>query len=137
MVSYRVPPDIRGDLVEAEKCLNSGAYTAAVTMAGRALEGLVRKLTSRSVRLQEGIKELHQSKVIDDRLLDWADKLRLERNEGAHASGRSYNAQDAADLVEFSKAISEYVFDITHRFEKFMARRTKREALAKRKEKAL
>jgi hypothetical protein len=127
-ISYRVPPDIRADFLEAEKCLNCGVYTASVAMAGRALEGLVRSFTTPTTYLKDGIDKLHELDIIDDRLHKWGKAVHLERNEGAHASGWSYNEQDASDILEFSRAIIEYVFDIRRRFEKFEARRAKREA---------
>jgi hypothetical protein len=84
---------------------------------GRALEGLVRSFTTPTTYLKDGIDKLHELDIIDDRLHKWGKAVHLERNEGAHASGRSYNEQDASDILEFSRAIIEYVFDISRRFE--------------------
>jgi HEPN domain-containing protein len=131
-ISYRIPRPIRDDLVEAEKCLHSGVYTASVAMSGRALEGLVRTFTTPTTYLKTGFQELHEKNLIDKRLLEWGEALHLERNEGAHASGRSYNERDATDILEFSKSIIEYVFDISIRFQRFKERREKREARAQR-----
>jgi HEPN domain-containing protein len=125
-VSWKIPPSIRNDLLEAQRCLNHGTYTASAAMSGRALEGLVRHFTNPGMMLKDGISALRKHDLIDDRLLEWADMLHLERNDSAHASGRVFDKEDATDIFEFAKAIAEYVFDISRRFDQFKARQAQK-----------
>ena len=103
-------PSIVGDsLGEAEKCYNAKAYSACAVMCGRSLEVLCKHLGAKSKTIAGGIKELHGKKIIDDRLFQWGDALRQQRNLGAHATGEKITQEDARDILEFANAISEYV----------------------------
>ena len=124
--SHIIPKDIRYSLTEAARCWECGVFTASVAMAGRALEGLVRHFTNKQY-LGDGITELHNLGIIDKRLLDWAKALHLDRNVAAHASGQTFSADDAEDLLAFATAICEYVFVIDHRFQEFRNRRAQSE----------
>ena len=61
----------------------------------------------------------------DNRLLDWATALHLDRNDAAHSSGQTFSADDAEDLLAFATAICEYVFVFAERFQEFQKRRAK------------
>ena len=121
-----IPKDIRYSLTEAARCWECGVFTASVAMTGRALEGLVRHFTEKQY-LGAGITELHNLEIIDKRLLDWAQALRIDRNVAAHATGQTFSADDAEDLLAFATAICEYVFVIDRRFQEFQNRRAQSE----------
>ena len=121
--SHVIPGNVRDSLTEAARCCESGAFTASVVMTGRALEGLVRDLTEKQY-LGDGIPELHNLGIIDKRLLDWAKALHIDRNIAAHATGQTFSADDAEDLLAFATAICEYVFVINQRFQEFQNRRS-------------
>jgi len=76
--------------------------------------------------LQNGIKELHTQKIIDDRLNEWANALHLDRNEAAHFSGRTFLQQDAEDIFKFANNICEYVFVLSKEFEDFKMRKAQK-----------
>ena len=120
--SHIIPRNIRDSLIEAARCCECGTFTASVAMTGRALEGLVRHFTDQKL-LGPGIRKLHEQEIIDKRLLDWANALHLDRNVAAHATGQTFSADDAEDLLAFATAICEYVFVIDHRFQEFQKRR--------------
>ena len=120
--SHIIPRNVRDSLTEAARCCECGAFTASVAMTGRALEGLVRHRTTKQC-LGDGITELHNLGIIDKRLLDWAKALHFDRNVAAHATGQTFSADDAEDLLAFATAICEYVFVIDHRFQEFQNRR--------------
>ncbi len=86
ILTSSVPKPVKESLKEAEKCMQVGAYLAATSMAGRALEAVCRHYSTEDVNLGRGLKELHEKKVIDDRLLQWGEQLRIHRNEAAHAN---------------------------------------------------
>jgi Domain of unknown function (DUF4145) len=62
--------------------------------------------------------------MIDERLFEWSDALRVVGNEAAHGVGLSID-QDAKDTLEFTNAILDYIFSYRDRFEQFKKRRAK------------
>ena len=149
--SHRIPRVVTDSLVEADRCLQAGASTAACVMFGRALEAVCRNVlrpsTSTSVRkrtrrtdkkpsvpskkimLGKGIQELKDRDIIDQRLYDWSQQLQAFRNIAAHPDEITISRQDAEDLQTFVYAIVEYIYDLTDRYEEF------KERLARRKNK--
>jgi hypothetical protein len=72
--------------------------------------------------LSAGIKELREKKFIDDRLYDWSLSLNAVRNLAAHPEDITVSRQDAEDLQAFVYAITEYVYDLTDRYNEFKER---------------
>ena len=150
--SHRIPKVVTNSLVEADRCLQSGASTAACVMFGRALEAVcrdvlqpgttssVRKRTrgtrakpstpSKKIMLGKGIQELKDQNIIDQRLYDWSQQLQAFRNIAAHPDEIEISRQDAEDLQSFVYAIVEYIYDLADRYEEF------KERLARRNKKA-
>jgi hypothetical protein len=120
-----LPKVVRKSLVEAEKCYKAKAFGASAVMCGRAIEALCHEHKTKAKNLAGGLKELKQRGIIDGRLFDWGDALRERRNIGAHASEEDITQQDAKDVLEFAKAICEYVFVLSDRYEAFVARSKK------------
>lgn len=121
-VSWEIPAIVRVSLEEAEQAFKGKAYTACAVMCGRALEGICRHYKTRSQYLGGGLKELANNKIIDGRLMEWSDALRAQRNAAAHASTVKVSRADASDLLDFVHAITEYVFVLTKKYEKFKER---------------
>lgn len=122
-----VPAALQAEHAEAKKCFDAHAYTATVVMVGRTLEGLCRHQGATSRTLASALHQLHKAGIIDKRLLEWADALRVVRNEGAHFTGRQVSREDAFDSLKFCEALLEYIFVVSDRFAKFKARRAKQE----------
>ena len=131
--SFRIPRVVTGSLTEAIGCLQGNAVTAACVMLGRALEGVCRDVLltpeekkdarrNRRMMLRNGIQQLRDKGVIDNRLFDWSQQLNAFRNLAAHPEGDSdepITREDAEDLQAFVHAIIEYVYDLAERFEEF------------------
>jgi hypothetical protein len=64
-------------------------------MCGRALERICRHYNTKSKILAKGIEELLDRKIIDDRLYEWGEVLREQRNLGAHATEGKISRIDA------------------------------------------
>lgn len=138
--SYRIPRTLTQSLLEADRSFQAGANIAACVMLGRALEALCRDVLEappgkpeaagtvapakpkRRVMLGNGIKELRERKIIDDRLYDWSLSLQAMRNLAAHPEDITVSRQDAEDLQAFVYAITEYVYDLTDRYNEFKER---------------
>lgn len=123
-----IPLPIRASLEEAQKCLAASAFTASVVMSGRGIETMCGHFKTKITSLFEGLKELRDREIIDARLYAWGDELRKHRNLAAHASDAKFSAIDARDLYDFAKAICEYVFVLTEKFERFRERQARSEA---------
>lgn len=72
--------------------------------------------------LGKGIEELHKHKIIDERLFKWSQQLHAFRNDAAHPHDINFTRADVEDLQTFVNAIIEYIYDLTDRYEEFMAR---------------
>jgi hypothetical protein len=119
-----VPEAARRDIKDAQKCLSHGILSAAVVLCGRALERLAKeKAPGRN--LASSLAELKSKAIIDERLYQWADALRKERNLGAHAADEDVTKENAQDVLSFTVAIFEYVYTLSEKYEEFMARKAK------------
>lgn len=137
--SYRIPRTLRQSLLEADLSLQVGANIAACMMLGRALEALCRDVLElkedklealagetskrkRHLMLGEGIRQLHDRKIIDERLYEWSQSRHAIRNLVAHPEDITVSRDDAEDLQMFVNAITEYVYDLTDRYKEFKER---------------
>jgi HEPN domain-containing protein len=121
-ISPSIPPTARSDIKDAQKCLSHGIYSAAAVLCGRALERLIKEKVG-SQMIGKGISELKAKGIIDQRLFDWAEALRKERNIGAHASDEETTKEDAEDIVDFTIAIFDYVYTLSEKYERYVERK--------------
>jgi len=128
-ISPVIPDLLRDSFSEARRCVETRCYVAAALMCRRTLEALCQHFGVKGKNLADGLRKLHQDKIIDDRLFEWAEALRHDGNLAAHEPAARINREDATDLVDFTYAIMEYVFVLRDRFEAFKQRR----ATAKKK----
>jgi hypothetical protein len=80
----------------------------------------------KEANLKKSLETLRDSQVIDGRLFEWADALRLFGNEAAHGVAVTISKQDAEDTIAFTNALLEYVFTFRDRFEEFRQRRNQK-----------
>jgi hypothetical protein len=122
-ISAAIPGAIRSAYEEARACYRGKAYTAATIMCRKTLEGICEehKITGRN--LASALKEMKDQGIIERRLFEWADALRISGNEAAHSVSVKISAQDARDILEFTNALLEYVFTFQDKFEQFKKRR--------------
>ncbi|MNR52040.1 hypothetical protein D3C85_1718150 [compost metagenome] len=73
--------------------------------------------------LSLSLKKMKEVGLIDERLFEWSDALRIVGNEAAHGVGVSIAQPDARDTIEFTNAILDYMFSYRDRFEQFKKRR--------------
>ena len=124
-IAWEIPAIARNSLIEAGLCFKAKAYGACAVMSGRTLEGVCRHHSTKSKILAQGLKELKDNGVIDDRLYQWGEELRKHRNISAHATEESIKKDDAKDLIDFAQAFCDYVFVLNARFNRFMERKEK------------
>jgi hypothetical protein len=118
-----IPSSVRSSLEEARRCFANNSYMACAVMCGRAIEGLSRDKTG-ATYLGEGLEKMKQAKIIDEKLFEWGQALQKERNIGAHAGEDTVSYQTANDVLDFSLAITEYVYVLDEKFKSYKARKS-------------
>ena len=122
-VNQRLPDPIKSAYHEAISCFKSKAYTATAIMCRKTLEGICAEHGVKGNNLVANLKELKDKGIIENRLYEWADALRISGNEAAHDVTVTISPEDARDILEFTNALLEYMFTFRDRFEQFKQRR--------------
>ena len=123
-VAGSLPKPIRAAFDEAVTCIRAKAFTAAAIMCRKTLEGICAEHDVKERNLAKSLEKLRDSEVIDKKLFEWADSLRLFGNDAAHDVDVVVSPQDAKDILDFTRALVEYVFTFQERFAAFQKRRT-------------
>lgn len=124
-IDWSIPEIARNSLIEAKVCFKAGAFSACAVMCGRTIEGVCKNHDAKIKTLALGLKRLRDDGMIDDRIFQWGEALRIHRNLGAHATTKKVLKEDARDLLDFSIAICEYVFVLNEKFQRFQQRQNK------------
>ncbi|WP_406443057.1 DUF4145 domain-containing protein [Streptomyces sp. NBC_01613] len=120
-----VPEVLRREHFEARTCFKSKAYTATVVMVRRTLEGVCAQHGINKKPLHKAFEEMKAVGLIEGRLLEWAQELRVLGNEGAHFTGKPVTRQDASDAVALAEALLDYLYVFNEQFLQFKDRRKK------------
>lgn len=118
-----IPRGVRDAVTEARKCFEATAFLATAVMVRRAIEGFCANQGVNHKTLHRALQELAQRDVIDARLVEWADSLRVLGNVGAHFTEQAVTKQDASDALDLIEAMLDYVYVFSTKFEQFKARR--------------
>lgn len=122
-INPNLPEPLKAAYGEATACFKSKAYTATAIMCRKTLEGICVEHGASGRNLVSSLKELKDKGIIENRLYEWADALRISGNEAAHDVSITISAEDARDILEFTNALLEYVFTFRDKFEEFKNRR--------------
>jgi hypothetical protein len=118
-----VPASVERPYRSAITCLEAGEFDASAIMARKSLEALCRELGAEKGSLQKRLQTLSVQRVIDARLLEWADELRIIGNDAAHDLDAIISHDDARDILDFVEAILVYTFTLDQKFKAFQRRR--------------
>jgi hypothetical protein len=124
-VNPSAPRNIQAAFEEACACYRAQAFTASAIMCRKTLEGICATHNVTERTLAASLTKMKESGLIDERLFEWSDSLRVAGNEAAHVFGLSIAQPDAKDILEFTNAILDYLFSYRDRFEQFKKRRAK------------
>jgi hypothetical protein len=122
-VNPNLPAPLKTAYEEATSCFKAKAYTATAIMCRKTLEGICVEHGASERSLVSSLKVLKDTGVIENRLYEWADALRISGNEAAHDVNITISPDEAKDLLEFTNALLEYVFTFRDKFEEFKRRR--------------
>ena len=128
-VNPKLPVPLKSAYSEAISCFKSKAYTATVIMCRKTLEGICVEHGVKGNNLVSSLKVLKDKGVIENRLFEWADALRISGNEAAHDVTVTVSPEDARDILEFTNALLEYVFTFRDKFEEFKKRRSAKSSI--------
>ncbi len=118
-----VPEAIKEAYSEASRCFRVQAYTACAVMCRKSLEAICAELGANGSNLARRLDDLRANGTIDARLAEWATTLRITGNEAAHGLSVSFDRQDASDILDFTEALTEYLFTFQAKFAQFRERR--------------
>ena len=116
------PEPIKKAYSEAQSCFKTKAYTAAAIMCRKTLEGICVEHKIKERTLATSVKKMKDQGIIESRLFEWADTLRISGNEAAHDLSVTVAADDARDIMEFTNALLEYVFSFKDKYEQYKKR---------------
>ncbi len=122
-VNPNLPAPLKFAYAEAISCYKVKAYTATAIMCRKTLEGICAEHGIKDNNLVRSLKALKDKGIIENRLYEWADALRISGNEAAHDVAVTISPEDARDILEFTNALLEYLFTFRDRFEQFKQRR--------------
>lgn len=123
-VNPNLPLPIRTAYEEASLCIKSKAYTASAIMCRKTLEGICAEHGITGGNLVTKLKKMKDKGIIENRLYEWADELRISGNEAAHDVKITIAAEDAKDILDFTNALLEYIFTFRDKFEQYKKRRS-------------
>ena len=83
-VNPNLPAPLKAAYEEASSCFKSKAYTATAIMCRKTLEGICSEHGTTGRSLVSSLRELKDKGIIEKRLYEWADALRISGNEAAH-----------------------------------------------------
>ena len=115
-VNPKAPHEIRDAVEEGIKCYRAKAFTATAIMCRKALEGVCDAHGVKERALDASLKKMRDTDMIDKRLYDWSDQLRMTGNEAAHGVGVVSSSQDARDALDFTIGIIDYLFSYRDQF---------------------
>ena len=68
------------------------------------------------------LQEMKNQGIIENRLFEWADMLRISGNEAVHDLSVTISADDARDIIEFTNALLEYLFTFRDKYTQYIKR---------------
>ena len=124
-----LPETLRLNFIEAESNLHDRRFTSSVVLFRRIIEVATLEIDdslSSKDNLRSRIDKLEQSGLITQGMKDWAEIIRLEGNEAAHA--QDADEETARQLHAYTKAFLEYCFSLPRHVNQY-----KKEAVSSQK----
>lgn len=109
-LSDHVPPNIREEAHEAQRCLVNRCWRAAALMARRALEGACDEKGANNGMLGEKLGWLRKQELITARLAEQASALQIVGNAAAHG-GPPISQEDAETTIAVMKRVLESLYE--------------------------
>jgi hypothetical protein len=118
----KLPSTVQKAYQNAKQSYQVGLYEPAAIMCRKCLEAICVEKGIIKGNLKSRIQKLSDDSIIDEKLFEWADNLRIIGNDAAHDVKIDITKQDAADSIEFIEALLSYVFVLSKKFDDFKKR---------------
>jgi len=123
-----LPATVARAYTAAVASYRAGLYEPCAIMCRKCLEAICHEASATGRNLFQRLKSLQEGGVVDGKLLEWADGLRIVGNDAAHDLEMLIGKNDARDALQFVEAILMYIFILGRRFEEFQKRRASKRA---------
>lgn len=123
LLPEELPNGIKSAYEQAARSFDVALYEPCALMSRKCLESVCKHLDAKGRNLSVKLTALRDSGHIDQRLLDWANHVRVIGNVAAHDDS-PVTKEDARDVFDFTEAILIYAFSLTQRFQRLQARRS-------------
>lgn len=105
-----VPERIGKFFIEAQENLVGGKFETCILLCGKVLD-IATKGMDQAWSLEKRLKKLATDGKITADMADWAEEIRLDRNEAAHAD-EDFDKDDASEIIGFTEAFLNYVYTL-------------------------
>jgi len=96
---------------------------SSAVMIGRALEATCKDFDPASISISDGLRRMTEAGALSDELFEWADELRVIRNEAAHASHVHIEQSEVSEALDFLQTILKVLYEYRPKFKRFKASR--------------
>ncbi len=118
-----VPEMVAKPYREADRAYRVKIYNACACMCRVTLEAVCGHYGKRKGTLSSRLDGLRKDGIMDKAMFEWTRELRLSGNKGAHADPEDVTGAEAKDLLEFSRALLLYAFELPRRLQRARERR--------------
>lgn len=105
-----VPDRIGNIFIEAQENFARGKYDTCILLCGKVLDLATKEMDS-AWKLERRLKTLADEGKITSDMANWAEEIRLDRNDAAHAD-EEFDEADASEIVGFTEAFLNYVYTL-------------------------
>ena len=118
VVNEAIPVRARDFLSQAIASLHAPA--GAVMLTASAVDSMLKEKNLKSGSLNSRINEAAKSNLITNEMAAWAHEIRLDANDQRHADEQAPmpNAADAEKVIEFARALGQFLFVLPARVER-------------------
>lgn len=110
---------------EALRCFKVQSYDACAMMCRKGIEAVCKDNGEEQGNLDQKLTNLKNRGVLEGKLFDWANQLRLIGNDGAHSHEQIVTLQDAKDAIAFLDALITYLYHLVRQYDELVTRRKK------------
>jgi hypothetical protein len=100
------------------------APDGAIMLAASAIDAMLKDKGFSDGSLYSRIELAAKNHLLTEQMKEWAHEIRLSANEPRHADDNFEGAskEDAEQVLQFAKALGEYLYDLPSRIEKWKSK---------------
>lgn len=118
-LDFELPELIGDSYTEAVRAVKAKLYVAAGAMIGRTVEAICKDFDPKCKGIYAGLRSMLKEGALSQEMYDWANELRVLRNESAHATDIRISKEEADSALDFLQSILELIYEIRPKFEQY------------------